>query len=196
MDFRMIRLGTQRAMATATLTGILLSLFALGAGADDELIDGFGAEELLFEEVPSVFGASKYEQKVTEAPARISVVTADEIRRFGYRTFSEILGSLPGFSTSNDRNYSYTGVRGFGIPGDYDTRLLQLVDGHRINDNLYGSLFSDHSFPVDLHMIDRIEVIRGPSSSLYGSGAFFAVVNVITKKGRDFGGLEVSSTLR
>ena len=176
-----------------TSASILALLIGFSASSD-QFASGLGDEALLFEDVPSVFGASKYEQKVTEAPSRISIVTAEEIQRYGYRTFSELLRSLPGFSVTNDRNYAYTGVRGFGIPGDYDTRLLQLVDGHRINDNLYGSLYSDNSFPVDLHLIDRVEVIRGPSSSLYGSGAFFAVVNVITKKGRDIDGWQVSGS--
>lgn len=169
-------------------------LFAsIGNAWSQDLDAGFGDEAFLLGDIPSVFGASKYEQKVTEAPSRISVVTGDEIRAYGYRTLNELLRSLPGFSTSNDRNYAYTGVRGFGIPGDYDTRLLQLVDGHRVNDNIYASLFSGQSFPVDLHLIERVEVIRGPSSSLYGSSAFFGVVNVITKHGRDIGGWEVSA---
>ncbi len=150
--------------------------------------------ELLFDDIPSVFGASKYEQKVTEAPSRISIVTAAEIQRYGYQTISDVLAGLPGFFTTNDRNYNYTGVRGFSVPGDYDTRLLQLVNGHRVNDNVYGSSFNDHSFPVDLDLIERIEVIRGPSSSIYGSGAFFGVINIVTKEGRDLSGWELSAS--
>ena len=150
------------------------------------------SEEILFQDIASVYSASKYEQKVTEAPARISIVTADEIQRYGYRTLADILNSLPGFYTTNDRNYGYTGVRGFSIAGDYDTKLLQLVDGHRINDNIYDSGYVDRGLIVDLDLIDRVEVVRGPSSSLYGSSAFFGVVNIITKKGRDLQGFEVS----
>jgi iron complex outermembrane receptor protein len=165
--------------------------YCLPVSAEQDFMAGI-EEDVLFADIPSVFGASKYEQKVTEAPSRISIVTGAEIRRFGYRTLSEVFASLPGFSVNNDRNYLYTGVRGFGIPGDYDARLLQLVNGHRVNDNIYGSLFNDHSLPVDMQLIERIEVIRGPSSSLYGSSAFFAVVNIVTKEGRDVGGLEVS----
>ena len=148
---------------------------------------------LLFQDIPSVYSASKYEQKVTEAPSKVSIVTAEEIQRYGYQTLADILRSLPGFYTTYDRNYSYVGVRGFGIPGDYDTRLLLLVDGHRINDNIYDSLYSDRGFILDVDLIDRVEVVRGPSSSLYGSSAFFGVVNVITKKGRDLNGAEVSA---
>lgn len=183
-----IRSGTRKALCGLFCVLCFGSSFSVGAEEDPMAYD----EEVLFADIPSVFGASKYEQKVTEAPSRISIVTGEEIRRFGYRTLSEILGSLPGFSINNDRNYSYTGVRGFGIPGDYDARLLQLVNGHRVNDNIYGSLFNDHGLPVDLQLIERVEVIRGPSSSLYGSSAFFAVVNIITKDGRDVDGVEIS----
>ena len=89
--------------------------------------EGLDEERLLFADIPSVYSASKYEQKVTEAPSRVSIVTAEEIQRYGYQTLADILRSLPGFYTTNDRNYGYVGVGGFGIPGDYDSRLLLLV---------------------------------------------------------------------
>ncbi len=161
--------------------------------AQDETDFSAGAEEeLLFQDIPSVYTASKYEQKVSEAPAKVSIVTHEEIQRYGYRTIADILRSLPGFYISYDYNYSYIGVRGFGIPGDYNTRILMLLDGHRINDNIFDSAYSDTSFVLDLDLIDRVEVVRGPSSSLYGNNAFFGVINVITKKGRDLDGVEVS----
>ncbi|RDH86564.1 MAG: TonB-dependent receptor [endosymbiont of Escarpia spicata] len=150
-------------------------------------------EELLFGEIPSVFSASKYEQKVTEAPARISIVTADEIQRYAHRTLIDVLNTLPGFQTSYDRTYSYIGARGFGVPGDFNTRILMLVDGHRINENIYDGVLADRGFVVDIDLIDRVEVVRGPASSLYGSSAFFGVINVITKRGRDLQGAEISA---
>ncbi len=160
------------------------------AVASNELDD---TEMLLFDDIPSVFSASKYEQKVTEAPARINIVTAKEIETYGYQNLADILRSVPGFYTSYDRNYSYTGVRGFGIPGDYDTRILTLVDGHRVNENVYDSLSTMRGFVLDVDLIERVEIVRGPASSLYGSNAFFGVVNVITKSGRDIQGTEISA---
>ena len=91
-----------------------------------------------------------------------------------------------------DRNYSYVGVRGFGPPGDYNSRILLLIDGHRTNDNTYDQALIGTEGILDVDLIDRVEVIRGPGSSLYGSNAFFAVVNIITKRGRDLKGTEVS----
>jgi outer membrane receptor for ferrienterochelin and colicins len=135
-----------------------------------------------------VYSASKFSQKATEAPASISIITAIDIQRYGYRTFDEILRSATGFYTTYDRNYAYIGVRGFGLTGDYNSRILLLIDGHRMNENIYGSTYIGTDFPLPLDLIERIEVVRGPGSSLYGTNAFFAVINVITKRGRIFNG--------
>lgn len=173
---------------------VALSL-SFGYAVSAESLDSLSAgEDLLFQEIESVYAASKYEQKVTEAPSKISIITAEEIQRFGYRTLEEVLKSLPGFYSSYDRNYAYVGVRGFGFPGDYDTKLLMLIDGHRINDNIFDTMYSDHGFVLDLDLIERIEVVRGPGSSLYGSSAFFGVINIITRKGRSMQGVELSAS--
>ncbi len=151
-----------------------------------------GEESILFQEMPSVYGASKYEQKVTEAPSSVNIITASEIKKYGYRTLADILRSVRSFYLTNDRNYSYVGVRGFSRPGDYNSRILLLIDGHRTNDNVFNQAFVGTEAVLDVDLIDRVEVIRGPGSSLYGSNAFFAVVNVITRRGRDLRGAEVS----
>jgi outer membrane receptor for ferrienterochelin and colicins len=145
----------------------------------------------LFEDIPSVYSASKYEQKITKAPASISIVTADEIKKYGYRNFGQILSSLRGFYNTSDRAYGYAGARGFGLPSDYNSRLLLLIDGHRFNDNMFDAFDTSEGFPVDLDIIERIEVVRGPSSSLYGTSAVFGVINIITKRGRDQNGANV-----
>jgi iron complex outermembrane receptor protein len=175
----------------------LLALSVLGlapARGDDEISAAIEGEQALFANIPSVYSASKYEQPVTKAPASISIVTADEIKKYGYRTFGAILASLRGFYHTNDRNYGFVGVRGFGLPSDYNSRLLLLIDGHRYNDNIFDSFYTDEGFPVDVDVIERIEVVRGPSSSLYGASAFFGVINVITKRGRDQQGANVAAS--
>jgi outer membrane receptor for ferrienterochelin and colicins len=149
------------------------------------------ANSSLFEEIPSVYSASKYEQKVTKAPASISIVTGDEIKKYGYRTFGQILNSLRGFYSTSDRTYGYAGTRGFGLPSDYNSRLLLLIDGHRYNDSMFDAFDASEGFPVDLDVIERIEVVRGPSSSLYGTSAVFGVINIITKRGRDQHGANI-----
>ena len=139
-------------------------------------------EDLMEIEVDTVYGASKFEQKVTEAPAAVNIVTSSDIKRYGYRTLADIIRSIRGFYTTYDRDYYYLGMRGFSRPGDYNTRFLLLVDGHRINDNIYNTAFIGTEFPIDVDLIDRVEVIRGPSSSIYGTNAFMGVINVMTKK--------------
>ena len=177
---------------------IIASAICIGLAQDQdrppispELLD-LGIEALLDIEVATVYSASKYEQKVTEAPSSVSLVTADEIKKYGYRNLGEILSSLRSFYVTSDRNYEYLGVRGFGRTGDYNSRVLLLVNGHRQNDNLLDSAAVDTEFILDVDLIDRVEVIRGPSSSLYGNSAFFGVINVITKDGADLKGAEVS----
>jgi outer membrane cobalamin receptor len=149
-------------------------------------------EDLMKVEIDTVYGASGYKQKVTEAPASITIVTADDIQRYGYQTLADILRNVPGFYITNDRNYTYLGIRGFGRPGDYNSRVLLLVDGHRTNDNIFDEALIGTEFPIDIDLIDRVEVIRGPNSSLYVASAFLAVINVITKSARKQEGFTVS----
>ena len=153
-----------------------------------------GEENILFEEIPSVFTASKYEQKVTAAPSAVSIITAAEIRKYGYRTLADILRSQRGFYTSYDRQTEFLGVRGFGRPGDFNSRILLLIDGSRSNNNIFDTAAIGNDFILDVDLIDRVEVVRGPGSSLYGSNAFFAVINVITRRGRDLQGTELAAT--
>lgn len=143
-------------------------------------------EELGAVRVDTVEGASRYRQKITEAPAAVSIITADDIRTFGWRTMAELLGAVRGQSIAYDRTYSYLGNRGFARPGDYNARNLFLVNGQRFNDPIYDGSVIDDGFAVDLGLIERVEIIRGPTSSLYGNSAFFGVVNVVTRDGADF----------
>ncbi|MBL8053883.1 MAG: TonB-dependent receptor plug domain-containing protein, partial [Nitrospira sp.] len=146
------------------------------------------SEKTLFDEIPPVYGAAKYDQKVHEAPAAITIITAEQIRKYGYRNFAQILDSVPGLFTSNDRNYGYLGIRGFNRPGDYTSRVLLLIDNHRLNDAVFDQGGAGTEMPIDVDLIDRVEIIKGPGSSLYGTNALFGVVNVITKRGRDLKG--------
>ena len=192
-------MGARCKVASLTRASVSILMFPL-AGVAAEL-DGSGSpaaldeQQLLFAEIPTVFAASKYEQRTTQAPSAVSIITADEIRKYGYRTLDEILQSVPGFYFTRDRNYTYAGIRGFGRPGDYNGRLLLLVDGVRLNDAVYDQAPLGHVLPIDIDLIERLEIIRGPSSSLYGANAFFGVINVVTKNGRDYQGLELAGSV-
>ena len=180
------------------IAGMLTTVRPSWAGEPGDELPGevmdLGIEQLLQLDVPSVYGASKYEQRETDAPASVSIVTADDIKKYGYRTVADILRSVPGFFVTNDRNYQYLGSRGFNLPGDFNTRVLFLLDGHRLNDNVYDQAAIGTDFPLDIDLIDQVEIIRGPSSSLYGSNAFLGVVNVVTRQGKDLKGVEAAAS--
>jgi outer membrane receptor for ferrienterochelin and colicins len=160
----------------------LLAVFVLTAAAIAQQGTGDLSQASL-EELSNiqVYSASKHMQSASEAPASVTVVTADEIQKYGYRNLGDILRSAPGFYVTYDRDYTFVGVRGFGRLGDWNSRILVLIDGHRINNNVLGQAMLGNEFLVDVDMIERVEIVRGPSSSLYGANAFFAVINVITR---------------
>jgi iron complex outermembrane receptor protein len=161
-------------------TGFMAPVF----GEEKEATEAMG-----FVEIDDVYAAAKHLQSVREAPASISVVTDEDIKRYGYRTLTDVVYNVRSFYSYSDRNYEYIGVRGFARLGDYGNRVLQLVDGHSNNDNVYGTFYMGHGFGVDMDLIKKIEFIRGPGSSLYGNNAVFGAVNVITKQGKDIDGL-------
>jgi iron complex outermembrane receptor protein len=169
-------------------------LLAQDKQAPTDLFDA-SMEDLMKVDIDSVYAASGYKQKVTEAPASITIITSDDIRKYGYRTLADILSNVPGFYVSYDRNYSYLGIRGFGRPGDYNSRILLLVDGHLLNDNVYDQALIGTEFPIDVDLIDRVEVIRGPNSSLYVANAFLGVINVVTKRAGSSRNLTASAEL-
>ncbi len=149
-------------------------------------------EQLMNIEVEKVYGASKFSQDVTDAPSSVSIITNAEIRQYGWRTLADALNSVRGFYISYDTTYQFIGSRGFLQPGDYNTRYLLLVDGHKVNDNIYGVAAAGSDLFLEMDLVERIEVIRGPGSSLYGSNAFFGVINVITRQPGNINGVELS----
>ena len=174
------------------------AIIIFSAGVSDDCFGQQPASDLAeasLEELGSiqVYSASKRLQSAREAPASVTVITADEIEKHGYRTLADILRTIRSFYVTYDRNYSSLGVRGFARPGDFNTRILLLVDGHRLNDNIYDEAMLGTEFPIDLDLIQRIEIVRGPVSSLYGSNALFAVINILTKGAADVSGLDLSA---
>jgi outer membrane receptor for ferrienterochelin and colicins len=168
--------------------GLLALLGAAAPASAQSSLPDLNIEELMKLDGGQVFGASERLQPVTEAPSSVSFVTAEDIRRHGYRTLAEILRGVRGLYVTDDRNFSLIGARGFGKPGDYNSRILLLINGHRVNDNVFGQAEIGAEFGLDPATFQRVEIIRGPASSQYGDSAFFAVVNVITKTGASIDG--------
>jgi outer membrane receptor for ferrienterochelin and colicins len=176
---------TRRFRLFALLLTILVGWSATASAQSP--LSNLTLEELMTLDAGQVFGASERLQPSTEAPASVSFITAEEIKRYGYRTLADILRSIRGMYVTDDRNYSLLGTRGFAKPGDYNSRILLLVNGHRVNDNIFGQAEIGAEFGMDPSTFERVEVIRGPASSLYGDSALFAVVNVITRTGASMG---------
>ena len=171
---------------------VVLAPLIVPVVARAQALPDVGLEELMRLDSGRVYGASERLQPVTEAPASVSFVTAEDIARYGYRTLADILRGVRGMYVTEDRNFSYLGARGFATPGDYNSRILLLVNGHRVNDNVYGQAEIGAEFGMDPATFERVEIIRGPASSLYGDSAFFAVVNVITRTGASLDGASIT----
>lgn len=165
-----------------------LLLLSSAAMAADEL-SRIGLEDLM---EYTVVGASKYAQRPAAVAAAVSVITRDEIRAYGWRTLGEALASLPGIHQNNDRQFTSTGARGFSFAGDFNARLLLLINGNRSGDLIYDSRTFDRSVALDLALVERIEFIPGPGGAVYGRNALFGVVNVITRSGASLDGAEVA----
>ena len=141
-------------------------------------VDAHNREEILFAKI-RVVTAGKKAQESTEAAAAISVISARRIRELGARTIAEAIQYIPGINVFGLNNVN---IRGVGSGG----RILLLVDGRRNNDVFTGGF--EVGFERSLDNVDRIEVIKGPASSLYGTDAFAGIINIITKDGKDYPG--------
>ncbi len=141
----------------------------------------------------TVITASKLAKQVSDSPSAVAIVTADDIRAFGYRTLADVINGMRGLYTTYDRRYEYLGGRGFGAPGDYIGRIMMLVDGNSVQDNIYNQAYIDNSGLLDLELIERVEYVPGTGSVTYGNNALLGIINVITKKGSDFNAAQIAT---
>lgn len=148
------------------------------AGAQPDTLGTMGMlDSLLNIEVSST---SKYAQNSQEAPASITIITREEIQSYGYADIGEVLSQVRDFYTTHDRNYTYIGVRGFSRPTDYNNRLAILINGTALNEHIWGAGPIIELNGINLDDVERIEVIRGPVSSLYGSAPMLGIINIVT----------------
>lgn len=125
--------------------------------------------------------ASKKQEQLFDAPSSVTVFTRREITAMGVDSVEELLNFVPGFSSSREVVFSdgyMVSARGRTTP-QASYNILFLVDGQRLNNDRSGGALVHHRF-ISLHNVERVEVIRGPGSALYGTSAFSGVVNIIT----------------
>lgn len=138
----------------------------------------------------SISAASKHEQPLFKTPAAVTVLLSDEIRRYGYSSVVDALRAVPGVHTAETDTARWSaGVRGFN--GFTSTKLLVLVDGRNIYSPMYGSV-GWHKANIPLEDLERVEIVRGPGSSVWGANAVNGIVSVVSKDARGTQGTLVS----
>jgi len=144
-------------------------------------------ELLLFEQIPVVISASRTEELVTQAPASVTVITREQILNSGAISIPDILRMAPGVDVQQNTGANWdVSIRGFAHV--MANKVLVLIDGRTAYNDFYAST-NWYELPVALEDIERIEVIRGPLSSLWGANALLGVINIITRSAADSQGV-------
>lgn len=168
----------------------LSALFILAAGASAGRAyaeDTSDLEGLLDESVVSA--ASKSPEAASTAPAMSISISAEEIRQYGIRTVDEAINFLAmGMQVEKSSSIAEIGARGVLLSGDVGAHVLLLIDGHAVNEAWGATSYYDRGNGVPMELVDHIELIIGPGSVLYGSSAMLGVVNIVTKRAKDFSG--------
>ncbi len=176
-------------MRRISLSLTLLLLFIGPTGSAQESQDD---KELMALLNNAIVSASRWEQTESKAPAKIVVITAEEIRKRGYRGIDEIFHDIAGVDISKGRGVEWTTLFMRGIRTDNTDRFLLIWDGIIQNDIWKNNAWISRQYP--LLNIERIEVMYGPSSLLYGANAFSGIINIILKKPADVNGTAVRVT--
>ncbi len=171
----------------------LLSLFPLSTSLAQEEI----GEEALFRFEEYVVSASKRIQRIEEAPATITVISADDIKQSGLTNIPEILRQVAGLDvvtiTAFDTQVAVRGFLGRCVNSNVFNKILVLINSRYVYEDFFGGIIWE-TLPIQLEDIERIEVLKGPGSVLYGANAFTGVINIITKSPDESSGGLVSAT--
>ena len=155
---------------------------------DENPVKGLTLEQLANVQITSV---TKEPERAFRTPAAISVITQEDIRRSGAKTIPDVLRLVPGVEVAQiDSNKYAIGIRGF--VGRLSKQVLVLIDGRSVYTPLFAGVYWEMQDTL-LEDIDRIEVIRGPGGTIWGSNAINGVINIITKRAQDTRGVMVSA---
>ncbi|MCP4134947.1 MAG: TonB-dependent receptor [bacterium] len=151
-----------------------------GESDEQEELDFYSLESMINAEIVS---ATKKKQKISEAPAIITVITAQQIKDRGYQTVGEALESVAGMDMLHDHVRFNAGIRGINGGMRGGSKIIKLmIDGQPVSFRSSSENWLGEEL-IPMNVVERIEIIRGPASALYGANAFLGVINVITKSG-------------
>jgi iron complex outermembrane recepter protein len=182
---------SRKGFGAGVLAGVLLGSL-VGTGSAQEAqpdLSNLSLETLSSTQITSI---SRKEQKLTEAAGAIYVISSEDIRRSGLTNIAELLRTVPGLDVAQIDANKWA-ITGRGFNERFADKMLVLMDGR----TLYTPLTSGVNWDVQetmLEDIERIEVIRGPGATLWGSNAVNGIVNIITKKAKDTAGLLVEGS--
>jgi outer membrane receptor for ferrienterochelin and colicins len=172
---------------SAQRLALLLVLFTASAAraqAGNEL------EGLLEESIVST--PSKTSESASLAPATMTIITAEQLRMHGITSLDEAINFLSlGMVATNPLHAVEVGARGVLLTADYGNHVLLMVDGHSLNEAWDGTAYFERGAAIPFELIDHIEISLGPGSVMYGSQAMLGVINVVTKRARDYDGVRL-----
>lgn len=171
------------------LSSLLLASAVVIAQPPQNVADSGGVLDLLANE-NKVYAASRYVQSLDQTPANVTILVSDELRKYGYRSVTDALTALPGVYNTSNLAWRTLGIRGFGVPGDFNSRFVYLINGMPINEPIFGGTLTCQ---IDMESVERIEFVRGPGSAVYGDGAILGVFNIITRSGSTVPGKVISA---
>ena len=168
---------------TLTRLSLALASYLLFASTSPAQTDPIPLSELDLEGLMNVevVTATKIKQKLLESPAIMTVITEQQIRDRGYRSVAEALRGVPGLSVWDDGLISSISIRGVNSVRGWSQTLKIMIDGQPVSFRTGSTYFIDEEM-IPILAVERIEIIRGPASALYGANAFLGVVNVITRR--------------
>jgi len=166
------------------------------SGQPDTVVAQNGRSEnqelLMFFEEQDLVTATKHPTSLRKAPAIATIITADEIKNMGANNLLDVLKMVPGFGVSiTEFGGNMVEVR--GIRSSLSEKILVMIDGHSLNRNFTGSALYRVAGMLPMENIKQVEVVRGPGSALYGTSAFVATINIITRTAEEIDGLEAKT---
>ncbi|NBP69500.1 MAG: hypothetical protein EBU52_12215, partial [Cytophagia bacterium] len=178
------------------LKAVLLIAFATNLAIAQDLdsllnVSAFTAESDLQKQLNQATKVgSGFSLTTRETPGIVSVISREDLENSGARDITDVLRLIPGFDISHDLQF----VQGVSLRGNWanEGKVLFLLDGQPMNDLLYQTVALGNRFLIET--IERIEIIRGPGSAIYGGSAEYGVINIITRAASSLNGVAAFAT--